>query len=1019
VHSLRIVLYENLSRFSDAIASGREGLALYGLVFPEQDGGVERALDAEIAAVRTLLGERKIEALIDLPVMQDPGVRTVMRILTTLWAPAYISGNQLLARLISATMVRLSLAHGNTEDSAYGYVTHAITIGPVRRDYRAAYEWGELALRVNDRFDDAKRRAKIQQQFHAHVKLWRRPFETCIPHAREARRAALEAGDFTYAGYAAVSESWPALLVSRSLEQFVREYATAFPLLDRIRMAEFRAALRVIVNWAQALQGKTADPVSLSDPQFDEAGFVAKYETSAPFFLTFYYTARLHLSVLHGRFRTAMDMACRARAVTIPGTIWPVLVEFLESLAIGGVWPTASDDERRALLPRLDESAQSLRTLSANCPENFRCYALLAAATRRRIDGQLKAALELADEAGAYAREIDNVQLYALASETSAEIARATGDDDAADGFLRAAHRAYARWGAVAKTRQLEEQHAALLEGAAAGESARIAPDVSGLESETASLDMATVLKVARAVAIEIELEGLLKQLLRIALENAGAGRAVFLEDRDGALLVEGEAVADPPAVRVRVSETADDPAALALSVVRYVRRTGHDVVVGNAATDDRFSNDPYVKAVKARSLLCVPVSHQGRTTGMLYLENNLATDAFTPQRVEMMRVLASQAAISLENARLYDGMKAEVERRTRAEGSLREALAELEVLKNRLEAENVYLQEEIRTQHNFNEIVGNSPALLDALRRVELVAPTESTVLILGETGSGKELFARAIHSRSRRSDRPLVKVNCGAISPGLVESELFGHVKGAFTGAIDKRVGRFELANGGTILLDEVGELPLEAQVKLLRVLQEQEFEPVGSSRTVRVDVRVIAATNRDLEQAVREGTFRPDLLYRLNVFPIPVPPLRQRRGDVPLLVSLFVTGLARKLGKPLQGFSARSMERLTEYAWPGNVRELQNVVERAAIVAQGPVLELDHTFVGGASSVTADADRLRDGRTLDQMQRSHIVEVLRMTGGVVEGARGAASILGLHPNTLRSRMKKLGIAIPRPNA
>jgi formate hydrogenlyase transcriptional activator len=403
----------------------------------------------------------------------------------------------------------------------------------------------------------------------------------------------------------------------------------------------------------------------------------------------------------------------------------------------------------------------------------------------------------------------------------------------------------------------------------------------------------------------------------------------------------------------------------------------------------------------------------------MLYLENNLATDAFTPQRVEMMRVLASQAAISLENARLYDGMKAEVERRTRAEGSLREALAELEVLKNRLEAENVYLQEEIRTQHNFNEIVGNSPALLDALRRVELVAPTESTVLILGETGSGKELFARAIHSRSRRSDRPLVKVNCGAISPGLVESELFGHVKGAFTGAIDKRVGRFELANGGTILLDEVGELPLEAQVKLLRVLQEQEFEPVGSSRTVRVDVRVIAATNRDLEQAVREGSFRPDLLYRLNVFPIPVPPLRQRRGDVPLLVSLFVTGLARKLGKPLQGFSARSMERLTEYAWPGNVRELQNVVERAAIVAQGPVLELDHTFVGGASSVTADADRLRDGRTLDQMQRSHIVEVLRMTGGVVEGARGAASILGLHPNTLRSRMKKLGIAIPRPNA
>jgi formate hydrogenlyase transcriptional activator len=256
-------------------------------------------------------------------------------------------------------------------------------------------------------------------------------------------------------------------------------------------------------------------------------------------------------------------------------------------------------------------------------------------------------------------------------------------------------------------------------------------------------------------------------------------------------------------------------------------------------------------------------------------------------------------------------------------------------------------------------------------------------------------------------------VKVNCGAIPPGLVESELFGHVKGAFTGAVDKRTGRFELANGGTIFLDEVGELPLDAQVKLLRVLQEREFEPVGSSRTVRVDVRVIAATNRDLARAVWEGTFRADLLYRLNVFPIEVPPLRDRRTDIPLLVSLFVSGLSRKLGRPLHGFSNRSMERLLAYSWPGNVRELQNIVERAAIVATDGVLELDRTFgtEHGPESLHAAA-----GDTLDSVQRAHIVSVLNMTGGVVEGSRGAASILGLHPNTLRSRMKKLGIAVPR---
>jgi formate hydrogenlyase transcriptional activator len=382
------------------------------------------------------------------------------------------------------------------------------------------------------------------------------------------------------------------------------------------------------------------------------------------------------------------------------------------------------------------------------------------------------------------------------------------------------------------------------------------------------------------------------------------------------------------------------------------------------------------------------------------------------------MRILAAQTAISLENARLYENMKNEVERRTVAEQALREALSEVEALKNRLEAENVYLQEEIRTQHNFNEIVGNSPALLGTLRKVERVAPTDSTVLIVGETGSGKELFARAVHSRSRRSDRPLVKVNCGAIAPGLVESELFGHAKGAFTGAIEKRIGRFELANGGTIFLDEIGELPLDAQVKLLRVLQEQEFEPVGSSRTIRVSVRVIAATNRNLDQAVRDGRFRADLLYRLNVFPIDVPPLRERTSDIRLLVGFFSSALARRIGKPIQGFSSRSMERLTRYSWPGNVRELQNVVERAAILAQGPVLELEGTVLDegvAASGVAAESTRpltAIDRESLDDVQRLHIINVLKTTSGVVEGARGAATILGMHPNTLRSRMKKLGI-------
>src|ERR1041385_6456982 len=264
-----------------------------------------------------------------------------------------------------------------------------------------------------------------------------------------------------------------------------------------------------------------------------------------------------------------------------------------------------------------------------------------------------------------------------------------------------------------------------------------------------------------------------------------------------------------------------------------------------------------------------------------------------------------------------------------------------MEQEKARLEAQNAYLQEEIRSEHNFTEIVGSSPALLDVLRQVEQIARIDSTVLILGETGTGKELIARGIHDRSPRKDRALVKVNCGAISAGLVESELFGHVKGAFTGAIANRDGRFKLADGGTIFLDEVGELPMDTQVKLLRVLQEQEFEPIGSSKTIKVNVRVVAATNRDLEEQVREGKFRADLFYRLNVVPLRVPALRERMTDIPLLVTFFVQKLAAKLGKQITSVSEEAMRRLTHYSWPGNIRELQNIIERAVILSPGKML------------------------------------------------------------------------------
>src|SRR2546425_1271662 len=415
------------------------------------------------------------------------------------------------------------------------------------------------------------------------------------------------------------------------------------------------------------------------------------------------------------------------------------------------------------------------------------------------------------------------------------------------------------------------------------------------------------------------------------------------------------------------------------------------------------------------QSLCAIPLLSSERCLGVLFFM--AARDAaFRELRRDLLDQVGSAVAVALDHCLAYE---------------------EVRDLRDRLVRENVYLQEEIRREHPFEELVGSSPTLLAALHKVDQVAPGNTSALILGETGTGKELIARAIHNRSARRDRPLVKVNCSAISAGLVESELFGHVKGAFTGALERRVGRFELADGGTIFLDEIGDLPLETQVKLLRVLQEQEFEPVGSSRTLRVDVRVIAATNRDIEDAVRGGRFRPDLFYRLNVFPIEVPPLRERRADIPHLVLFFLSRFSRNLGKQISAVAPETMQHLRAYEWPGNVRELQNVIERAVVLCEGPVLEIDPDLIplsaaghaaepvmpSGSAEFPPANERAEvraaapdDIAPLEEMERRHIVAALESTAGVIHGPKGAARILKLHPNTLRSRMEKLGITFKR---
>jgi formate hydrogenlyase transcriptional activator len=408
----------------------------------------------------------------------------------------------------------------------------------------------------------------------------------------------------------------------------------------------------------------------------------------------------------------------------------------------------------------------------------------------------------------------------------------------------------------------------------------------------------------------------------------------------------------------------------------------------------DAFAESAFIRSRGIRSVCVVPLATAHGIIGTLNL-GAFSEDAFSSDQFPLLTRVAGQIGIALRNAFSYQ---------------------RIEELNAQLAREKLYLEDEIRSDYQFEEIIGRSKALGRVLREIQTVAPTDSTVLISGETGSGKELVARAIHQLSTRINHAFVKLNCAAIPTGLLESELFGHEKGAFTGAINQRIGRFELANRGTVFLDEVGEIPLELQPKLLRVLQEREFERLGSTRTLRTDARLIAATNRDLAALAEEQKFRQDLFYRLNVFPITVPPLRDRREDIPMLVRHFAQQFARRMKKNVETIPSETMEALTRYEWPGNIRELQNLIERAVILSTGPTLDVPVDALNPRrSTAAAGAKAERGAETLEDADRRHIIAALERTNWVLAGPNGAAARLGVKRSTLQFRMRKLGIVRP----
>jgi len=1226
---LKMQLHVLKGEFPEAVDSALTCLRLFGIDLPAHP--TPEQVRAEYETVMQTLGEQTIESLIDLPLMTDPKIQAAMQVLSVVAGATNFTDFQL-SCLLACRMVNISIQYGMSGPSAYAYACLGSVLGANFHRYREGYRLCKLACDLVEKYGFTAYDTKVSHAMGL-AAFWTQPLTSVIELRRVTTRTATERGDLTFACYGMHQSITYLLTRNDPLDAVWREAAIA---LDFARTAKFRDVVDLIVSqqrFIAGLQGRDATFSAFSDERFEEAAFEAQLMAARmPTVTCLHWIRKLKARYLSGDYAEALMASDKAKALLWISSVQLQLLDYFyySALTVAALYEEASADEQAGWRELLTAHREQLREWAENYPPTFSDKYDLVSAEVARIEGRDADAMRLYERAIQSARDNGFVQNEGVAHEVAARFYAARGAESIAHLYRRDARQCYNQWGALGKVKQLDERYPRLHEERGSTSS------TATIGTPVGELDVETVVKASQALSSEMVLNNLIEKLMRIVVEHAGAERGLLILFRGDELRIEAEATTGHGRVEVAVQQTIITPLNLPNSVLQYVIRTRERVVLDDALVGNLYSEDEYVRAKRPRSVLCLPIIKQTKLVGVLYLENNLTPRAFTTDRVAVLELLASQAAISLENASLYfDLHRSEaflaqgqsisqtgsfgwnvssgeiywsdetyhifeydravkptlelifervhpddrelvhqiIERATGArenldfehrvlmpngsvkhlhvlaralktapgdleyvgavtdvtaakqaeekvresEGELRQILdfapqhvgvlgpdrvrlyvnqaalayigltleewqsgggttsvhpddwermtsethskflsgipheAELRLLRKdgtyrwflfryspirdeqghlrrwyvtgtdiedrkqaeqRLQSENIVLREEIDKASMFEQIVGTSLPLRNVLSRVSKVAPTDSSVLITGETGTGKELVARAIHKRSGRSARAFVSVNCAAIPRDLIASELFGHEKGAFTGATQRRIGRFELAEGGTIFLDEVGELPAETQIALLRVLQEREFERVGAAGAIRTNVRLIAATNRDLEAAIAAGTFRSDLFYRLNVFPIEMPSLRERTEDIPLLVEYFIDRFARQAGKSFQAVNKKSLDLLQSYPWPGNIRELQNVIERSVIVCETENFSVDGSWLSRQPPPTVPSSGFEPLRKLPSQEKEIIEAALSESGGRVYGPSGAAAKLGIPRSTLEHKIRSLKI-------
>ena len=889
---------------------------------------------------------------------------------------------------ITAKRISFLLNHFHPKHSPEFYCQLGIIYCQFMQDFEFGYELCRLGIQIMEALALKEINGRVSNVFNSSARFYQEPLSASLEPLLEAHQMGIETGDFFNAGQSAVVRCQIAFMCGKELNWLKGELSTLKLALKKIDYMLRSPHAEMLMKTVMVLM---EEPATLSSGIMDQYHRVTSTEYSY-YEQSYFNYQKLVLQTLFGEYEAARETVFEMINLmkTYKDSLIDPLANCYRSLALLAVYGQVPDREKAEILTQVHEHQDTLEKLARSAPPNYlHKYHLVEAERMRVLDGEPDTIMHHYDQAIALARESEFIHEEALANELAARYLLNQGQNVAASSYLRSSMEQYEVWGAKRKVAHLKSRYPGL-----------IVDDRAEAASPSANLDLATMLKASEAISGTLELEPLLEILLGILMENAGAQTAALILETEGQSLIAARGSAEQVECFLPLSLPVEKAQSLSLSIISWVKQTREHLVLDNAAREERFAGDDYIKRERPKSILCAPITHQSALTGIIYLENNLVEGAFTPQRLEVIKHLTSQIAISLENARLHENLK--------------KAMDELKASETSLHEENVRLKANIKERYRFGKIIGKSPVMQEIYELILKAAASDAGVIVYGESGTGKELVAEAIHEMSDRKEKAIVPVNAGGVAETLLESEFFGYKKGAFTGANTDKRGLLQSADKGTLFLDELGEIGLNLQAKLLRAIEGGGFTPVGGLEAETSDFRVIAATNKDLKEQVKKGLIREDFLYRIHIIPIYLPPLRERKEDIPLLIEHFMQNYLPS--KNLPAITVAVMEALTSYDWPGNVRELQNTLHRyvtlkrldflgAPLRAPAPSPEMKF------EPIWPNEELLRDA--VAHFEREYILKQLERYHW---NRSKVASKLGIDRKTLFKKMRSYGVFKPQ---